>query len=366
MNTVDREWDAPYFTGVISVNIYCFPWCKEQAEQEPTIQFKSRAEAERAGYRSCKTCCSGLPPGSWKDTRQEVILIVPREFNFTENLKYLSNAPNECLYHIRDQRIYKAIPVEQETPVIEIRADNDNTLIIRFLGDTGPPPRWVRAAVARYVRDWFDLETDLRPFYDLAQSDRLLRRAMDSFYGLRNIGIPDLFEAISWGIIGQQINLTFAYTLKRRLVETFGRYVEHEGVPYWLFPTPHQIAALTMEDLVALRISVRKCEYLLGVAHMIVEGELSKDRLWSAGDDEKMEKMLTQVRGIGPWTAHYVLMRCLRIPSAFPIDDVGLQNAIKYLLGTEKKPTKSEILQLSSNWTNWESYATFYLWRFLY
>lgn len=62
------------------------------------------------------------------------------------------------------------------------------------------------------------------------------------------MGIPDLFEAIAWGILGQQINLTYAYTLKRRLVEKFGTSVEYEGKRFWLFPTPDVIANLTVED----------------------------------------------------------------------------------------------------------------------
>jgi DNA-3-methyladenine glycosylase II len=99
-----------------------------------------------------------------------------------------------------------------------------------------------------------------------------------------------------------QINLAFAYTLKRRLVENFGRRVDCEGKHYWLFPTPQDIASLTAQDLAGLQMSVKKCEYLIGVAHLIVDGKL----------------------------------------------------------------TLEEIKRLASNWTNWESYATFYLWRFLY
>jgi DNA-3-methyladenine glycosylase II len=288
------------------------------------------------------------------------------KFCFSENLKYLANASNECLFHIKEQRIFKAIPIKKETPIVEISADRDNVITIRFLGKTTPAEKWVRASVARYVRDWFDLDTDLLPFYDLAKTDVLLQQAVDAFYGLRNVGIPDLFEAISWGIIGQQINLTFAYTLKRRLVENFGRRVECEGVEYWIFPTAYDIATLTVEDLDLLRMTVKKCEYLIGVAQLMVEGKLTRELLLDAGDFRKTEKMLIKIRGIGPWTANYVLMRCLRIPSAFPIDDVGLHNSIKLLMRTENKPTKEEILKLSSTWTNWESYATFYLWRFLY
>src|SRR5690606_19606611 len=185
-------------------------------------------------------------------------------------------------------------------------------------------------------------------------------------HGLRVIGIPDLFEAVSWGILGQQISLGYAYTLKRRLVERFGRQITCEGEQYWLFPSAEDIAALTVEDLSGLRMTVKKCEYLIGVARLIAEGELTKDKLLRAGSLKEAEQMLVSIRGIGPWTANYVMMRCLRMPSAFPIDDVGLHNAIKHLTGSDRKPAKQEIRTLAAAWTNWEAYATFYLWRFLY
>ncbi|HEY2420248.1 MAG TPA: DNA-3-methyladenine glycosylase [Neobacillus sp.] len=297
---------------------------------------------------------------------QELKLVVPKEFNFEENLKYLSRSSNECLFHIKGHKIYKALQIEEKTLIIEVSADDENELTIRFLGNTKPLPKSVRASVAEYVREWFDLDTDLVPFYELAQDDPLLKRAIDSFYGLRLIGIPDLFEAICWGIIGQQINLTFAYTLKRRLVEHFGRCVEHDGEQYWTFPTPEDIAGLTVEDLVGLRMTVKKCEYLIDIAKLMVEGKLTKELLLATGNHKDAEKMLVKIRGIGPWTANYVLMRCLRFSTAFPIDDVGLHNALKHLLGAKNKPTKEEILRLAANWAGWESYATFYLWRFLY
>jgi DNA-3-methyladenine glycosylase II len=270
------------------------------------------------------------------------------------------------LFHIKDGRVCKALSIEDETPVVEVSGDDGSGLVIRFLGETTPSRKWIRAAVARYVRDWFDLDTDLLPFYHLAETDELLGRAVSRFNGLRNVGIPDLFEAVCWGIIGQQINLTYAFTLKRRLVESFGRRVECDGELYWIFPTPGDIAALTVEDLSGLRMTVKKCEYLIDTARLIAQGKLTKELLLAEQDYKKAERMLVKIRGIGPWTANYVLMRCLRIPSAFPIDDVGLHNAIKHLSGSERKPTKDEILRLSAKWTNWESYATFYLWRVLY
>jgi DNA-3-methyladenine glycosylase II len=301
----------------------------------------------------------------WDEQNQELRLLVPEAFSFDENLKYLSRSSNECLFKIKDERIYKALLMEKETFIIEVSGEHGDYITVRFLGNPSPPQS-VREAAALYVHEWFDLGRDLHPFYELAKSDELLEKAVESFYGLRVMGIPDLFEALCWGILGQQINLTYAYTLKRRLVESFGRSVMHEGQAYWVFPNPEDIAKLTVADLDGLRMTVKKCEFLIGVAQLMVEGNLTKEQLLNTENIKAAEKILVKIRGIGPWTANYVLMRCLRFPSAFPIDDVGLHNAIKLLLGSEKKPTKEEILNLSTKWTGWESYATFYLWRFLY
>ncbi|WP_036725786.1 DNA-3-methyladenine glycosylase, partial [Paenibacillus forsythiae] len=81
---------------------------------------------------------------------------------------------------------------------------------------------------------------------------------------------------------------------------------------------------------------------------------------------EEAEARLTAVRGIGPWTAQYVRMRCLRDASSFPIGDVGLHNAVKSALGLDRKPTLPELGELFAGWRGWEAYATFFLWRVLY
>lgn len=77
------------------------------------------------------------------------------------------------------------------------------------------------------------------------------------------------------------------------------------------------------------------------------------------------KKEEAEKHGFGPWTANYVMMRCLRDPSAFPIEDVGLHNALKQQLKLSEKPGLAEIRQLAAAWQGWEAYATFYLWRSL-
>lgn len=298
---------------------------------------------------------------------QAIKIPVPKEFNYAVNLGYLSRSPNEVMFHIRDGKIYRRIPVGQGHPLIEVSGDDPEFLNVRLLENRAPQLQEEESeALVRYVRDWFDLNLDLSPFYLMADNDPILQKVVPAFYGLRNIGIDDLFEALCWGILGQQINLAFAYTLKRRFVESFGQDILHDGVRCWTFPTPGEIASLATADLTALQITGKKAEYLIGVAELIAEGKMSKQALLDTGDCKEAEKKLVSIRGIGPWTANYVLMRCLRFPSAFPIDDVGLHNAIKAVLGMDHKPSVQQIRQLSAGWRNWEAYATFYLWRHLY
>jgi DNA-3-methyladenine glycosylase II len=98
----------------------------------------------------------------------------------------------------------------------------------------------------------------------------------------------------------------------------------------------------------------------------MMNGELSKEKLLQEQEYEQVKKSLMAIRGIGAWTADYVMMKCLHMTSAFPIADVGLHNALKLHLGLERKPTIEEIREMSTNWEGWQSYVTFYLWRSLY
>jgi len=295
-----------------------------------------------------------------------IILALPQEFSYTQTVSCLSQSLNECMHFVENNKIYKLIPVEMEHILVEISCDLEDKLLVRFPLRAAPPKESTCNAVVAYLREWFDLDTDLAAFYTMAEQDLLLSRLIVQFYGLRKIGIPNLFEALCWGILGQQINLAFAYTLKKRFVESFGHDIEWNGHNHWVFPTPQVISQLTVDDLSRLQISTKKAEYIIGVAGQIAEGKLSKKELLAENNFLAVEKKLVSIRGIGPWTANYVLMRCLRYPSAFPIDDVGLQNAIRHLLGADRKPTTAEIKQLAATWTDWESYATLYIWRSLY
>lgn len=301
---------------------------------------------------------------NWIDQGDHIQLQTPNEFNFHEIISFLNRTKNDPLNRIQEHTITKAVKFDDQPLLLQITANQDHNIKIRCLNHTPTPA--TQHQIAHYIWNWFDLDTDLKPFYTMAKHDQLLKQLVDLYYGLRIIGIPDLFEAISWAITGQLINIQFAYSLKRSLVENFGEKITYQDQDYWLYPTPDIIAQLTVPDLRQLKFTNRKAEYIIGVAQLIKSGDLSKAKLLKTNSLSEMQKNLIKIRGIGKWTANYVIMKTLKNTAAFPIEDVGLHNAIKKQLHLEAKPTIEEIQKLAANWKGWEAYATFYLWRSLY
>src|SRR5699024_10197857 len=127
-----------------------------------------------------------------------------------------------------------------------------------------------------------------------------------------------LFEALCWATLGQQINLAFAYRLKRDFIQTFGSSTTFHGETYWTFPKPEDIANQTKEQLLQVKMTQRKSEYILNIEKKFANRELDKTNLLQMNSLEEIEKSLIKIQGISPWTANYYMMRCLRDPNAFP------------------------------------------------
>ena len=303
------------------------------------------------------------PHEKWIDKGSAVFLRTPKEFDFLQCLKFLARSEKEQCHLIEDNTLYQPLKLDGQSVVLKIRYHREKSLCLDFL--MPPPSKSIREMAAKFVWDWFDLGTDLKPFYQLARNDAVLKSIAKDFFGLRIIAIIDLFEAISWAIIGQQINIEFAYTLKKRLVQSFGEKFRFNEKVFYLYPTPQVIAEQEVGDLKQLQLTGRKAEYLIDLATKMRDGVLTKKMRLEKGSYQDIRRELMRLRGVGKWTAEYVCLRCLKDPAAFPVDDVGLQNAVMKQLGLRQKPSADEILRYSSNWNNWQAYAAFYLWHSL-
>jgi DNA-3-methyladenine glycosylase II len=291
----------------------------------------------------------------------KLLLPVPKEFSYELNYQFLERSPRELLHRVKDHVVQKVLKVGDEKILFSIK-QGDGKLIVTFLNGTPTPV--AKDYVRNYIMEWFDLETELAPFYKFVAKDKLLGPLVKKYFGYRIMGQPDLFESIIWAVLGQQINLQFAYTLKQRFVERFGERLHFENESWYLFPEPKLVAGLTDAVLLPLQFSKQKSRYTIGIAEIFAAGEMSREKLTGLSLQDAKEQLM-QIKGIGNWTANYALMKTFRYPDAFPLEDAGVHNAIKNLKKMNRKPTLDEVKRLFKKYKGWEAYATLYLWKSL-
>jgi 3-methyladenine DNA glycosylase/8-oxoguanine DNA glycosylase len=215
-------------------------------------------------------------------------------------------------------------------------------------------------AAQTIARRLFGLEHDPAGFEEAAAHHPDIARLIGSRRGLRIPLSADVFEGIAWAIIGQQINLPFAYKLRRRLTEHCGQPIGTSGMI--AHPTPHAVARLNYDDLLPFQFSRRKAEYLIDIARLIDMGALSLDPETPAAE---LEKRLLAVRGLGPWSVNYIMMRAFGLPDCVPLGDTGLTSALQRFHALEKRPDAAETLRLMQPFAPYRSLATYHLWMSL-
>jgi DNA-3-methyladenine glycosylase II len=294
--------------------------------------------------------------------KKTILIPLPPVFSFKECLWFLNRNFDDCMHSIAGDGILKALDISGEKILIRLSQQQESLEITLLEGRLS---KAIEQYLSAYVQDWLDMDKDLTPFYSLLQREKKLSAIASDYAGLRLVGIPDLFEALCWSIIGQQINLSFAYKLKRRLTERYGTKIVHKGESYYIFPVPAALAVAEVQELREMQFSQKKAEYLVNLAGAFDKGELSKSRLLEMPSFTERQQALTAFRGIGIWTANYALMKSLRMSEAIPYGDVGLLQALVNKEVIKDRKDEAGIGKLFRKFKGWESYLVFYLWRSL-
>jgi DNA-3-methyladenine glycosylase II len=188
---------------------------------------------------------------------------------------------------------------------------------------------------------------------DLVKRDRILKKLIPKFGPVHLINRDDPFTTLARSVVGQQISVTAAQAIWKRV----------EGACPTL--APQQFIKVGPAKLQSCGLSKRKSEYILDVAQHFVSGALHVDS-WTSMEDEAVIAELTQIRGIGRWTAEMFLIFNLSRPDVLPLDDLGLIQAISVNYFSGEPVTRSEAREVAANWEPWRTVATWYMWRSLY
>ena len=160
------------------------------------------------------------------------------------------------------------------------------------------------------------------------------------------------FFTLARAIVGQQISVKAAQSVWNRLVAAA------------LEMTPGAVLTLEREAMRACGLSARKAEYIADLARHFADGSAQVER-WPQMDDEQVIAELVRVRGVGRWTAEMFLMFNLLRPDVFPLDDLGLQKALRLHYFNGRKVSLARMRKLGATWVPYRSVATWYLWRSL-
>ncbi len=186
-----------------------------------------------------------------------------------------------------------------------------------------------------------------------------LARLVKGRHEMRISQTPSVFDGLLWSIIGQQINFSFACVLKRRLIERCGTpWAEGLYAP----PTPSAIASLAQSDLLPLQFSRQKADYLLSAARLVAEGKLDLESLRTKSAT-RVERTLLEVRGLGPWSVNYLMMRSLGFSDCVPLGDTGVTSGLQSLLKLEERPDVDATRRLMAMFSPYRSLATAHLWQ---
>jgi len=162
------------------------------------------------------------------------------------------------------------------------------------------------------------------------------------------------FGMLVRSIISQQISTAAARTIRQRLENLLG----DEGL------NPAPIAALKPDQLRGVGLSRQKAAYISDLAQKVAAGMVPLDRIGRLGDEEVIET-LTQVKGIGRWTAQMFLIFSLGRPNVFPVDDLGVRVAIAKLYNLGDSPSRDELHEIGRRWSPFASVGSWYCWRYL-
>ncbi|WP_374013721.1 DNA-3-methyladenine glycosylase 2 family protein [Pseudoxanthomonas koreensis] len=219
----------------------------------------------------------------------------------------------------------------------------------------GVAPAQLAATVQR-VRRMFDLDADPHAIAAALSADPRLRPLLRQRPGLRLPSGWDGFEIAARAVIGQQVSVAAARTVATRLVQRHGQAVDIAGAPglSHLFPTP---ATLAHGDLHGLGLTGARADTLRGVAAALLDERVDfrADRTL-----EDFTAAWTALPGIGPWTAHYLALRALGHPDAFPAEDLVLQ---KIAGGDGQRLGTRALRDRAQAWRPWRGYAVIHLWR---
>jgi AraC family transcriptional regulator of adaptative response / DNA-3-methyladenine glycosylase II len=266
-------------------------------------------------------------------------------------LRFLAARATPGVEHVEADRYLRTVAIGGHSGWLAVtQPRGGETLNVEVSASLVP----VLMAVLARLRQLFDLDanpSDIDGHLSSHGLASLVRRRR----GLRVPGAVDGFELAVRAILGQQVSVRGATTLAGRFAAAFGLPAAGVAPLSRLAPTADRVAEATVEEIATIGLPRARAASIHALARAVAEGHI---HLTPGSHGREMMRRLTALPGIGPWTAHYVAMRALRWPDAFPASDLALRRAAGM-------PTPTKLERAAERWSPWRAYAAMHLWSTL-
>lgn len=292
-------------------------------------------------------------------------------FHVEQTLRYLARDPHNLAERVSGAEYRRFFPLNgRDVPITLTLEAHGCTVAV-----TGRLSAASKLALHGRLLRFLGLDQPLAAFYRAVRDDAVMGPLARRLRGVRIPQVPDLWEALCWAIIGQQINLAFAYRLRNRFIALGNGHTVPEGGPDGgpegspndgplPFPGPRQVLAIPAPAWREAQFSRQKAAYLQGVARAFLDGTLSEASLDQAPIEEA-EATLRAVKGLGPWSVAYGLLRALGRVDALPVGDAGLRSALRHHYGLPGPPDARQQIALMEPFRPYRGLATYYFWKSL-
>jgi DNA-3-methyladenine glycosylase II len=287
-------------------------------------------------------------------------LTLPADYRAGDVRNFHSRDAESIAEEVTPERLRKGVLLEGVPVVLDIVLAPASASI--SVQADGKLSRTAQQMAREAVLNILGLRIDPAPFSTFVKKDLLLGALAQRQPGLRIVQSASIFEALTWAIIGQQINLSFAIALRRTFILLAGR--QHSS-GLWCYPDAQHAAALMVDDLTSRKFSRAKAETLLRLAQLLAHGGLQLE-LSPTNSIEQISAALLAIKGIGPWTVNYGLLRGYGYADCSLHGDVAIRAALQTLLGEEAKPDIKRTEEILARYSPHRTMAAAHLWASLH
>ncbi len=282
-------------------------------------------------------------------------------FDFSKSMEFLSDfSPMQNEQEVKSGALTKAVQLNGKTVGFEVfdKGTVENPKLeftayceAKFTGQD-------KESVADRISFFLSLQDNLNEFYEIAKKDQYIQPAIKQFYGHKQVKFLTPFEIACWAILAQRIPMNVARKMKENIIKKVGGQIKIKGVDYYSFPEPSNLLAAS-PDLPQLVPNKRKAEYLSFVS----EAFSKVDEQWlRTAPYDVVHDWLTEIKGIGDWSANFVMIRGLgRMEELSNIEPQLALDVARIYAGKDEPVKNEDVCKIAEKYGKWKGYWAYYL-----